>query len=206
MEKLKNFFYYEWKKMLAVIFVVGLTLLTVKQCNDKVATDLGVLYISGVRSENLPLLKEELEKAAIATDIDSDGKTIVKVREIPIPKSEEIKLEQQVPQQIQFEIISGENLLYITDLQTARNNAVEMSFADITAVSKKYSVPDDKCLKYSDGKVFAVSLEGNKFLEELGIRTKGMYISQRNYIEKEKNNPKNVNARRAMEYILERAQ
>lgn len=204
MKKLKNFLYYEWKKILAVICVLVLVLVTVKQCNDKVVTDLGMLYISGVRTENLPRLQEEIEKAGIAADIDSDKKVTVKVREILIPKSEELKLEQQVPQQIQFEIISGENLLFITDKQTAVNNAMELSFADITEVAREYKIPEDKCLKYPDGKIFAISLEGNKLLEDMGIYNEGMYISQRNYTDKAKDELQNINARKAMEYILER--
>ena len=106
MKKIKNLLYYEWKKIVAVLFVLILVVVTVKQCNDKVLTDLGVLYIGDVRTENFSSLKEELESAGIVADADSDGEVIINTKEILIPQSEEIKLEQQVPQQIQFEVIS----------------------------------------------------------------------------------------------------
>ncbi|MBR3934685.1 MAG: hypothetical protein IKJ68_12370 [Clostridia bacterium] len=205
MKKIKNFLYYEWKKIVAVLFVLILVVVTVKQCNNKVLTDLGVLYIGDVRTENFSSLKEELESAGIVADADSDGKVIINTKEILIPQSEEIKLEQQVPQQIQFEVISGENLLYVVDKQTARNNAVEMSFADITEVAQKFGISEDACLKYSDGKIFAIPLEGNKLFEDLGINNTGMFIAQRNYTEENKNTPLNLNARKAMEYILEKS-
>ena len=205
MEKFKNFLYYEWKKIVAVLFVIILVVVTVKQCNDKVHTDLGVLYIGDIRTENFSAIKTEFESAKIVSDVDSDGKVTIKTREIFIPQSEELKLEQQVPQQIQVEIISGENLLYILNEQTARNNAVEMSFADITEVAQKFGIPEDECIKYSDGKIFAIPLDENKLLEDLGINNMGMYIAQRNYKEENKNIPSNLNARKAMEYILKKS-
>ena len=205
MKKFKNFLYYEWKKILAVLFVIILIAVTVNQCNDKVYTDLGVLYIGDIRTENFSAIKTELESSNIVSDVDSDGKVKIKAREIFVPASEELKLEQQVPQQIQVEIISGENLLYILNEKTARNNAVEMSFADITEVAEKFGISADECLKYSDGKIFAIPLDGNKLLEDLSINNSGMYIAQRNYTEENKNSLSNLNARKAMEYILKKS-
>lgn len=202
MKKIKNFLYYEWKKIIALIFVVVLIFVTVKQCNSKVETDFGVLYVSEVYTDKFSALKTELESAKIISDIDSDGKVTITTKEIFIPKTYELKMEQQVPQQIQFEIISGETTLFMVDKATAFTNAAELSFADITSVAKAYNIAEEECLKYSDGIVFAIPLEGNKLLEKLGIPSEGMYIAQRNCLEKDKNNPINVNARKAMEYIL----
>ena len=80
-----------------------------------------------------------------------------------------------------------------------------MSFADITEVAQKFGIPEDECLKYSDGKIFAIPLDENKLLEDLGINNMGMYIAQRNYKEENKNIPSNLNARKAMEYILKKS-
>ena len=202
MKKFKNFLYYEWKKIAAIVFVILMTIVTVNQCNNKVATDLGILYIGNIKPGDFSLIKAELESANIVSDADSDGKTVINTKEILIPKSEELKLEQQVPQQIQFEVISGENMLYIIDEKSARTNAMEMSFADITDIADKYNIPHENCLKYSDGKVFAIPLSDNKLLETLGIYNDGMFIAQRNYVLKDKDNPLNANARKGMEYIL----
>ena len=202
MKKLKNFLYYEWKKIIALVFVVVLTFITVKQCSNKEVVDFGVLYAGEVYTKNFSALKTELESAKIISDTNSDGKVIIKTKEIFIPKTPELRMEQQVPQQIQFEIISGETTLFIVDMGTANTNAAEMSFADITSIATAYDIPQDKCLKYSDGKVFAVSLEGNKLLEKLKIPSEGMYIAQRNCPEKDKTSLININAQKAMEYIL----
>jgi len=202
MKKIKNFFYYEWKKILALVFVVVLTFVTVRQCNNKVEPDFGVLYVSKTVTKNFSALKSELESSKLISDIDSDGKVVIKTKEIYIPQSEELKMEQQVPQQIQFEIISGETTLFVVDRGTAVTNAAELSFADVTSVAEEGGVPLDLCLKYPDGKIYAIPMDGNKMFEKLGIPTDGMYIAQRNYPEKEKNSPGNLNARKAMKYIL----
>ncbi len=202
MKKLKNFLYYEWKKILLVLLVLVLSLVTVRQCTNKIQTDLGVLYVSDVKPGDMAPLIEDLKKANIAKDVDSDGKITVKSRTILISSDEAINLEQQVPQQIQFEIISGENLLFLVNETTLNTHAGELSFADISEITKKLDVPSDKCRTYSDDSVFAVSLEGNRLIESFGINTKGMFIAQRNYLPKDKNTPLNNNARNALEYIL----
>ena len=99
---------------------------------------------------------------------------------------------------------SGENMLFIIDEKSVRTNAAEMSFADITEVARKFNIPEDMYIKYSDGRIFAISVSGNKLLEKLGIHNEGMYIAQRNYTEKNKDNIFNTNARKGMEYILEK--
>lgn len=202
MKKIKNFFYYEWKKLLLAILVACLMIVTVKQCAAKIHTDLGVLYVSNINPGDISPLAKSLNTLSALTDTDSDGEITVKTRTILISSDDAINMEQQVPQQIQFEIISGENMLFIVNEDTLKTYAAELSFADISDVTEKLGVSKDKCRTYPDGNVYAVSLEDNSLLASLGINTKNMFIAQRNYLPKDKENPLNINAKTALEYII----
>ena len=202
MKKIKNFFYYEWKKLLLVILAACLVVVTVKQCAAKVQTDLGVLYVNNINPGDITPLAENIKGLSAIKDTDSDGEVTVKTRTILISSDDAINMEQQVPQQIQFEIISGENMLFIVNEDTLKTYAAELSFADIGDVTNKLGIPEEKCRTYSDGKVYAVSLEDNSLLSSLGINTENMFIAQRNYLPKDKNSPLNINAKTALEYII----
>lgn len=202
MKKFKNFFYYEWKKLLLIILVASLVVVTIKQCTAKVHTDLGVLYVSDINPGDISPLAENIKSLSVIKDTDSDGEVVVKTRTILISSDDALNMEQQVPQQIQFEIISGENMLFIINEETLKTYAAELSFADIGDVTDKQGIPEEKCRAYPTGEVYAVSLEDNKLLTSLGINTKNMFVAQRNYLPKDENNPLNINAKAALEYII----
>ena len=202
MQKIKNFFYYEWKKLVAVACVIVLILVTVKQCNSKVVTDLGVLYISTQNPGDLTPLEDDIKNSSIVKDADGDGKTTIKTRTIPISNDEAINIEQQVYQQIQLEIVSGENLLFLINEETLISNATGFCFADIGDIAKKYNIPPQNCHAYDDGRIYAISIEGNSYLESLGINTENMFIAQRDYKPEDKDSTFNTNAKKIIEYIL----
>lgn len=202
MKKIKNFFYYEWKKLLLLILVLTLAVVTVKQCAAKVETDLGILYVNNINPKDISVLTENIRTSTDIMDTDSDGNVTVKSRKILISSDDALNMEQQVPQQIQFEIISGENMLFILNEETLNTYAAELSFADISDIVQKLGIPLEKCREYKDGGVYAVSLEDNRILTSLGIDTKNMFVAQRNYLPKDRDNPLNINAKIALEYII----
>lgn len=204
-KKFKNFIYYNWLKIAAIVFVIVFLLVTFRQCSQRVETDLGIMYVGeAVVSDKLPKLAEEIEKAGIISDADDDGKITLNTKTITVPLSKEKMIEQQVAEQIQVEIISGENLLYILGKPTLISYAVDENFADITHIADKYNIPKESCLCYENGRVYAIPTDNNALLEEKGIESQGMYLALRNYLEKDKDNILNINASKALEFILER--
>lgn len=204
-KKFKNFLYYNWQKIAAVIFVIVFVFVTFRQCSQRVETDLGIMYVGeAVVSDTLPELCSEIKNAAITSDADGDGKITLNSKSIVLPLSKEKMIEQQVPEQIQVEIISGENLLYILEKSTLISYAVDESFADITDIADKFNIPNESCLSYENGKIYAIPLDNNTLLKEKGIESGGMYLALRNYLDSDKDKIINLNAKRALEYILER--
>lgn len=204
-KKFKNFMYYNWLKIASIVFIIVFSLLTFRQCSQRTDTDLGIMYVGeAVVSDKLPKLAEEIEKAGIISDADGDGKISFNTKDIIIPLSKEKMIEQQVPEQIQVEIISGENLLYILEKSTLISYAVDESFADITHIAQKYNIPKESCLSYKDGKIYAIPADDNALLKEKDIESRGVYFALRNYLEKDKDNILNINAVEALEFILER--
>lgn len=204
-EKLKNFLYYNWIHIAAVVFAIVFIAVTFVQCSGREEIDLGIMYVGGEAvSDKLTALAEDIKNAGILTDADESGTIKLNTKPITVPESKEYMIEQQVPEQIQVEIISGENLVYLLPKETLISYAVDESFADITNLATKINASPDSCMSYEDGRIYAIPLEGNTLLAEKGIDTTGMYIAQRNYLPEEENSAFNINARRAVEYILER--
>lgn len=204
-KKIKNFLYYNWLKIAIFVFAAVFCVVTLMQCSQRSETDLGIMYVGkAVASKNLPLLAEEIKKSCYLADADGDGKISLNTKTITIGENKQEMIVQQVPEQIQVEIISGENLLYILDKSILISYSVDQSFADITDLALKYNIPRDNCLTYENGAVYAISAEGTKILEDFGVESKGMYFALRNYLEKDKNNPLNINAKKSFEFILER--
>jgi len=204
MKKLKNFLYYNRLKIFAVIFVIVSIIVTARQCSDRKEIDLGILYAGESNSDNLPKLAQDIKSAKILTDADLDGEINVNAKSILIPSSRDYMIEQQVPEQIQVEIISGENRLYILDKETLISYAVDENFADITDIAVKSGYNAENCLSYNDGRIYAVSLEGNKLIKKMGLNGDGMYIAIRNYLEEDKNEALNINAKKALEYVIKK--
>ncbi len=202
MDKFKNFLYYEWKKIIAIAAIASIIIVTAVQCNNKVVTDLGVLYIGRVNPGDIAGLEASLKESQLAKDADSDGLVTVKARTILVSADEDINMEQQVYEQIQVELVSGQNRLFLTDEAVLLTNAKSYSFADIGFIAQKLGINPENCKAYEDGTVYAISLEGNSYLESLGIPTQNMFIAQRNYTDELKNDQCNINASNAIEYIL----
>jgi hypothetical protein len=204
-KKIENYLYYNWLKIAAIVFIVIFLAITLMQCSQRHETDLGIMYVGKeVVSQKLPGLAEEIRNAGITSDADGDGEITINTKAIVIPLSKEKMIEQQVPEQIQVEIISGENLFYILGKETLISYAVDESFADLTELSEKYDIPSEKCLAYEDGRIYAIPADGHPVFYELGIETEGMYFALRNYLEKDSESPKNLNAKKTLEYILGR--
>lgn len=202
-KKIKNFFYYNRIAIIAFLFVIVFVTGTMRQCTQRVETDLGIMYTgTAAVSDYLDGLAKDINAKVILDDIDGDGVVTVNTKSIVIPELREHMIEQQVPEQIQVEIISGENILYILDKPTLISYAVDENFADITDLAKKYGCKPDECLSYDDGKIYAIGLSNNLYLKEKGIECQGQYIAIRNYLPKDSTNPKILNAKKAAEYIL----
>lgn len=203
MKNFKNFLYYNWIKILAIVFIIVFGVVTLKQCSERKEIDLGILYVGESKSDTLPDLAQKIKDAGIIKDTDDNGEITLNTKSIVIPSSREHMIEQQVPEQIQVEIISGENLLYILDKETLISYAVDENFADISQFATDYGYAKDDCLAYDDGRIYAIPLTGNVKLKECNLSDEGMYVAVRNYLEKNKDSIRNQNARKALEYILQ---
>lgn len=193
----KNFLYYNWIKIFAVVFVLIFTAVTVRQCTNKHETDLGIMYAGPEAvSQNLASLCDEIEKNIGIADTDSDGIITVRDKSVTIPESRERVIEQQVMEQIQVEIIAGDYLVYIITEPIYEKYAIDSTFMDIS----DYAVEEFHGI--GDAGIYAIPLEGNLVLEKAGIPTEGMYIALRDCAEGMEDSLEYKNAIEALKYIL----
>ncbi len=198
-KSIKNFLYYNWIKLAAVIFVLIFIAVTVRQCQNRHELDFGIMYAgSEAISQRLPDIEKALSEKVDFADVDDDGLLTVRAKSITIPESREHAVEQQVMEQIQVEIIAGDYLIYVLTEKLLMKYAVDESFMDIT----KYAEGSEGTLSYDNGGVYAVPISGIDFFENIGIPTEGMYIALRACPEGKEESLEYKNALKALEFIL----
>ena len=198
---IKTFFYYNWWKLLLVAVLAVAVVYSFCQCNSKINTDFGILYISEDEMADADTFRQTVLGSGVIADADGKDGINFRLREIYIPESYEVMHQQRVPEQIQVELISGECTLYILDKETIYENEAMDIFYDMSSLAAKYGIESDRLYMGNSGIACAISLEGNKLLNNGGAPCNSLYLAVKNHDEAT-DDTKLKNALAFAEYIL----
>lgn len=175
--------YYKWHTIIIGFFAVC-TVSFIVQCATKIKYDLNVVYAGEYYfdSEITGKLAEEIAKVSL--DADGNGEVNVFVEQLNFSKSNaqaELNYTLQVKHDV--EMTQETYMLYIYDKDQAELMLGREGASDLySAVSDwtDLNIDEDRLLRTDDGTARAVSLEGNEFLEGIGMDASDLYIAVRN--------------------------
>lgn len=185
--------YYKWHTI-AVVAVVGAIVMTAVQMSQNKISDFTINYI-GIRNsdENTELkLQEEIEK--LISDIDENGETNADIRYVAIGTGEVMsEVEYAMVMKHDVELTDKNSYLYLYEEAPAKMLLGREGSEDVYVnVEEWYGGNIDEVITYKSvsGKPIALSVEGNQFLENMGIDTKGLYLALKAEYSKEEINTK----------------
>lgn len=195
------FYYYKWHVIITVLAVIILGLI-LKSCTSTKEPDISIAYISdhAVSSEASDKLFEELQKNKLIYDINNDGEPFYYFDPF-IVDFENTSQNYDIYDKLQLQLSVGTQTLTFAHQYALED--YEWAFDDIG----KYAKDSHKTVTGSNGSVLGISIEGNKFLESVGINTENLYVSihKRTAEQKGNNNLDNEYkcAHKILEFILE---
>lgn len=176
--------YYKWHTIGIVFAAVCIISFTVG-CITKTQYDLIMTYAGGApwQTGASDALAERL--AEVITDADGNGQKNVLVEKIVMDNSgADVMLNYNLQVKVDIELSQEIYNLYLFDedelkLMLGREEA-NLVFTPVADWAES-AVPEDK-LYSKDGVAYAVSVEDNAYLKELGVPTKGLYMLVRNKV------------------------
>ena len=193
-----DFWNYNKLKIFAVVISVALIALAVSQCSLGKTLDLGVVHVSqktDVDGEKfLECIKKDVELKKIGEEL------VLEFTPIYMPDDFSAAAELGSIEKAQIEITTGDSSLFILDGETVYSFKNDDIFYDLTKIADKYNISQEERYLSDDGKVMAISVDGNKYLEECSIFCDNLYIAIQNHLESK--SEKYSNAFAALEYIL----
>ena len=177
--------YYKWHTIaaLAIVLIAGVTVYH-KITEPKYDFNISYSAAYSINDESEMKFREKL--AEFVTDSDGDGKDGVAINQITfIEGTQEPQVEYTMITRLQLEITDKNTLLYIFDDSKARylidNPSMEGAFLEATEWLETQT--DDEKKLQSNGKAYAVRLDGSKILKDCGINSENLYIAVRNHTE-----------------------
>lgn len=170
--------YYKWHT-LGILFVAVLVIVFGAQCINKTKYDLIVTYAGGAGWTNGAAEKLASELSEAVVDIDGNGEKNVLVETIILDSTgADAQMTYDMQLKIDIEMSQEEYNLYLldaaeTELMIGREEA-NLVFSPVSDWAEG-EYPEEQ-LYIKDGTAYAVSVEGNEYLENLGIPTKGIYM------------------------------
>lgn len=201
-EKRENFwYYYKWHTLIGIL-VILVVVYAVKTSVGSKENDLFMVYVSDmvVNSDSSDMLEKDLKDNDILKDVNGDGEKVFYL-DTMIVSMEDNNNDMAVMQKLQVYMMAGEQSLMLVHKYIPED--YDGAFEDISA----YASEDDVTYTGADGKVTAISVEGNSYLEKLGFNTENLYIAI--HARTEKQEKKHVrdgeyeNARNTLKYILD---
>ena len=193
-----NFWYYNKLKIFALIFVLALVALGVSQCSLGKTLDLGIVHISSERNSDGGKLLESLKENA---GLKKSGEEL-SLEFVPIYMPEDFGEASELGsiEKTQVEIISGSTTLFILDQETVYSYKEDDIFYDLSDIADKYGIAENRRYLDDDGKVVAISIDQNPYLEECSVFCDELYIAVRNHLKSKADEYEN--AFTALEYII----
>lgn len=202
-QKWDNYWYhYKWHTFCA-IFVIALIIFGFFSCSQKTEPDLYLVYLSKtmVMDENIDKTEMSLIENVPVDDIDGDGKIHVLMEHIVSSFDVNVPMDEGTAAKIQTVMFGGQHTLMLVHKYALED--YDGIFENLGEIEKE---GDITFKSPSEGFVSGISVEGNRYLEELGINTKDLYVAmRRRSSEKIKAGEEKEyfdQAYKAMEYIL----
>ena len=176
--------YYKWHTIGIVFAAVCIISFTIG-CITKTKYDLIMTYTGGAPWQTgvSEALAEQLSE--VITDADGNGQKNVLVEKVVMDNSgTDVSLNYNLQVKVDIELSQEIYNLYLFDedemkLMLGREEA-NLVFAPVSDWAET-AVPEDK-LYSKDGTAYAVSVEDNAYLKNLGVPTKGLYMLVRNKV------------------------
>ncbi len=197
-DNFSDFWHYNKGKIFSVVIILFLVILAFNQCSFGNTTDLGIVHISQVLDEDGTQFLESIEREI---SLKSSGEEL-NLQFTPIYMPDDFKSAQELGsiEKAQVEISAGGSTLFILDEETLYSYKNDDIFYDLSEYADEYGINQEECYCDEYGKVMAISVHKNTYLESVGIECENLYISVRNHLESEKSEYEN--AFMVLEYIL----
>ncbi len=194
----KNFWHYNKWKIFSLIALILFIAFAVSQCSYGSVTDFEVLHISGVRDvsgdEFIKRIKNDVELVSEGNDPNAEFMHIF------VPQDMRDIIETGALEKIQVEMVGGNSTLFILDKETIYSYKDNEFFYDLTQIADSFNVPEEKRYLGANGEVCAISVDGNKYLQECNLQCDSLYIAVRNHSEKKSD--EYINAFAVLNHIL----
>jgi len=203
-QKTEHFFYYYKWHVILTIFAVLVVGLIFKSCSSVKEPDIHIAYISEapVSTETYDKLFEELKKNNLIQDINADGETEFYFDPTVVKFTNATSEDYQIYEKLQVVLSAGSQSLILAHQYALED--FEWAFDDIG----KYAKKGDKLLISSTDNVIGISVEGNEFLESIGIDTKNLYVSMHirtdSQVKKGEFEKEFAHAHKILKFILEK--
>ncbi len=202
-QKWENYWYhYKWVTIFGV-FVVLFAIIWLESCANKTQPDLCVVYLSNsaIAQNDINKIENDLVANAVVKDIDEDGKTIARLECFVSDFQADSNDDPEVTQKRQVVISGGQYTLMLV-----HKYALEDYDGYFENLSDKVKDGDKTFESLSEGFACAISVEGNQYLESMGINTQNLYVAVRRRtdedIKKKKDQEYFDLAYKTMDYIL----
>ena len=200
-KKLENFFYYYKWHVVGGIAAILILIPVIMSFTDKSEPDLNIIYVSDkyVSIDVSKNFEKSLNDQKLIHDIDNDGKKTFVFDPLVISYDDNNQ-DMAIMQKLQVYMMAGEQTLMLVHRYVAED--YDGAFEDIS----KYDPGDGTAYTGREGFVTAISVEGNRYLEGLGINTENLYVTMHTKTQSKKKDEKRDKAFNAayevLEYIL----
>lgn len=188
-EKLSHFFYYYKWHVIIAICVIALFASLLKSCTDRRTIDVKMVYFGKeyISQENAQLLEESLRKEGFVNDVDGDGEETFYMDIVLDDFEVDGTADEATMSKIQTIVYAGDHTLLLAHQYALED--YDGCFADL---SDKADDTQKVFTSEENGFVTGISVEGNRYLEEMGINTTDLYVAMRRRTDKEVSKGKNT--------------
>ncbi len=202
-EKIENFWYHYKVHTIVGLLLVFCAVALLAPTSERKKPDLKMVYFSDIpiASQSKEEVNSDLTKNSVVRDINGDGEVLIYFDEIVCPFDADAQMDEVTMSKIQTVAYAGDHTLLLAHEYALED--YDGSYADISHKAKKgdktYTGPLTKT-------VTGISVEGNTYLEEMGIDTSNLYVAMRLMPEKEKKKGETLEnfrlAYEVMDYVL----
>lgn len=178
-KKLENFFYYYKWHTLAAVFIIAIVGFSVHSSMTSYEPDLNMVYVSDkpMASDTSERFEKSLKSASLVSDVNGDGKVRFLFEPMVMSMDSE-NADYTLAQKLQVYMFAGSQSVMFLHQYVVED--YDGAFEDMSSFAG-----DRKTVVGKEGYVTAVSVEGSKYLESLGINTENLYITVHRRTEKD---------------------
>ncbi len=183
----ENYWYhYKWLT-LALVFVLILLVVGIRSCANHSEIDLHIVYFSNttLHDREMEALKKSLINNNVVKDLDGDGKISIHIEPIVHSFDVDAPLQQGTMEKLQTILYAGDHTLMLVHEYALEDYA--QFFEDI---SHKAAESNKTYVSPLENYISGISVEGNTYLERIGINTENLYVAMRRMRENEKDSKK----------------